>query len=155
MGDFYLPCGWCCCLQGGDLRKALSADRSGRLLWYSQGKEVMMDVVRGLHFLHANNVVHRDGAYGGRWLQYACSVVVGGLFGQGSGPAVAEVSMAVSAGEHPARRDPAAQLLACRQLDWHFACSSVVHTCCLQSSRATSFWTATAGLSWGTSGWPS
>ena len=47
-------------LQGGDLRDALSRDQMSQLQWYRRGKDVMLDVVRGAHFLHANQVVHRD-----------------------------------------------------------------------------------------------
>lgn len=52
-------------LQGGDLRNALSAEisgaaRSADLQWYHCGKEIMLDVVRGVHFLHASHVIHRD-----------------------------------------------------------------------------------------------
>jgi hypothetical protein len=47
-------------LQGGDLREALSGDYSDEWQWRQHGKDVMLDVVRGVHFLHANQVVHRD-----------------------------------------------------------------------------------------------
>lgn len=47
-------------LQGGDLRRALTADRSGDLGWYRMGKSIALDILRGLHFLHANGVIHRD-----------------------------------------------------------------------------------------------
>lgn len=46
--------------QGGDLRAALSGPAGADLLWHRRGKEVALDVVRGLNFLHANGVVHRD-----------------------------------------------------------------------------------------------
>jgi serine/threonine protein kinase len=39
------------------LREALSR---GQVQWYSEGQSVMLDVVRGLHFLHSNRVIHRD-----------------------------------------------------------------------------------------------
>lgn len=47
-------------LQGGDLRAALTNDSKGELSWYQRGKGIAMDIVRGLHFLHANHVIHRD-----------------------------------------------------------------------------------------------
>ena len=47
-------------VQGGDLRAALTADRAGDLGWYRRGKSIALDVLRGLHFLHANHVIHRD-----------------------------------------------------------------------------------------------
>lgn len=50
----------CALAQGGDLCRALSADASGDLRWYSRGKGVMLDVLKGVYFLHANNVIHAD-----------------------------------------------------------------------------------------------
>lgn len=50
----------CCYVQGGDLRVALSADPKYRVTWWNGGKPIAMDVARGLAFLHANNVIHRD-----------------------------------------------------------------------------------------------
>lgn len=52
-------CAPCACAQGGDLRAALTADRTGRLGWYRGGKGIALDILRGLHFLHLNNVIHR------------------------------------------------------------------------------------------------
>ena len=49
-----------CCRQGGDLRKALRGDKGTRLDWWNGGKQVTIDIARGLAFLHANNVIHRD-----------------------------------------------------------------------------------------------
>ena len=46
--------------QGGDLRKALRGDKGTRLDWWNGGKQVAIDIARGLAFLHANNVIHRD-----------------------------------------------------------------------------------------------
>lgn len=47
--------------QGGDLRAALTADREGHLGWYRSGKGIALDILRGLHFLHASHVIHRGG----------------------------------------------------------------------------------------------
>lgn len=47
-------------MEGGDLRRAMTGDRAGELRWYKKGKDIVLDAVRGLHFLHSNNVVHRD-----------------------------------------------------------------------------------------------
>jgi serine/threonine protein kinase len=49
-------------MEGGDLRKALSADElsARRLGWYGKGKSIALDVACGVAFLHSLNVVHRD-----------------------------------------------------------------------------------------------
>ena len=47
-------------LQGGDLRQALSAEPAYRVTWWNGGKPIAMDIARGLAFLHANKVIHRD-----------------------------------------------------------------------------------------------
>jgi hypothetical protein len=49
-------------VQGGDLRRALSDDRTGNLLWYNKGKQILMDVARGLTFCHEQRngpIAHR------------------------------------------------------------------------------------------------
>ena len=46
--------------QGGDLRNALNADALRKLGWYGRGKSICVDMARGLAFLHANRVIHRD-----------------------------------------------------------------------------------------------
>ena len=47
-------------LQGGDLRQALSTELPHHVTWWNGGKPIAMDVARGLAFLHANKVIHRD-----------------------------------------------------------------------------------------------
>lgn len=42
------------------MRTALQRDDCGELQWNRRGKEIMLDIVRGVHFLHANGVLHRD-----------------------------------------------------------------------------------------------
>ena len=44
---------------GGDLTTALGNDSEGKLSWKRKGAEVLLDVARGLHFLHSNRVAHR------------------------------------------------------------------------------------------------
>ena len=41
-------------LAGGNLCQALKHDEE--LAWYKKGRLVALDIVRGLHFLHANQV---------------------------------------------------------------------------------------------------
>ena len=56
---FGLPCRAVPCLpQGGDLRQALTDDADGKFAWARHGKQVAVDVARGLHFLHASGVEH-------------------------------------------------------------------------------------------------
>ena len=43
-------------MEGGDLRKALSAPDHSRYAWNNLGQLVALDMVRGLHFLHTNKV---------------------------------------------------------------------------------------------------
>lgn len=38
----------------------LSSERGSQLQWHCHGKNVMLSIVRGVHFLHANRVTHRD-----------------------------------------------------------------------------------------------
>jgi Protein kinase domain len=49
-----------CGLQGGDLRSLLLREKPAPLTWWNGGKQVAMDVARGLVFLHTHKVVHRD-----------------------------------------------------------------------------------------------
>jgi serine/threonine protein kinase len=46
--------------QAGDLRNALNKDNCTKLVWNDRGKAVAVDIARGLAFLHANKVIHRD-----------------------------------------------------------------------------------------------
>lgn len=48
---------------GGDLKDALGNDPVGEFGWYGKGGSILMDVARGLHFLHCNKVAHRHGVY--------------------------------------------------------------------------------------------
>lgn len=47
-------------MQGGDLWNALATQKSGRLNWYARGRQIGLDVARGLVHLHSKNVVHLD-----------------------------------------------------------------------------------------------
>ncbi|KAK9807895.1 hypothetical protein WJX72_012418 [[Myrmecia] bisecta] len=47
-------------MQGGDMRRALTNDKTDVLRWNNKGKGIALDIARGLHFLHSNNVIHRD-----------------------------------------------------------------------------------------------
>lgn len=47
-------------MEGGDLRRALNRENSDEWSWYRRGKSVCVDMARGLAFLHANKVIHRD-----------------------------------------------------------------------------------------------
>lgn len=44
---------------GGDLKEALGNDPFGEFGWHRKGGRVLMDVARGLHFLHMHQVAHR------------------------------------------------------------------------------------------------
>ena len=44
-------------MEGGDLRDALGDDDTGELDWYNGGASLLMDIARGLHFLHINKVM--------------------------------------------------------------------------------------------------
>lgn len=46
--------------QGGDLRQALSADNDSQLNWWNGGKQIALDIVKGLACLHSRDVIHRD-----------------------------------------------------------------------------------------------
>jgi hypothetical protein len=47
-------------MRGGDLAQALERDVQGDLNWSKSGKKIAIDIARGLCFLHANKVIHRD-----------------------------------------------------------------------------------------------
>ncbi|KAK9796974.1 hypothetical protein WJX73_004151 [Symbiochloris irregularis] len=47
-------------MQGGDLWNALAHTKPGRLDWYSRGRQIALDVARGLVHLHSQNLVHLD-----------------------------------------------------------------------------------------------
>ena len=42
--------------QGGDLMRAVTNDKTNELRWSRKGGLLMMDIARGLAFLHANKV---------------------------------------------------------------------------------------------------
>lgn len=54
--------------QGGDLRSALSTTAGGQAdgqmelqcHWLRHGKALFLDVLKGAHFLHTNDIVHGD-----------------------------------------------------------------------------------------------
>ena len=46
--------------QGGDLRQAITRDETAHYSWCGTGREVALDIARGLHFLHSSGVVHRS-----------------------------------------------------------------------------------------------
>lgn len=43
-------------MQGGDLMRAISMDAKNELRWSRRGGLLMLDIARGLTFLHANRV---------------------------------------------------------------------------------------------------
>lgn len=45
-----------CVPQGGDLMRAINNDRANELRWSRKGGLLMLDIARGLTFLHANKV---------------------------------------------------------------------------------------------------
>eukprot|EP00891_Asterochloris_glomerata_P005380 jgi/Astpho2/5380/Aster-05923 len=47
-------------MESGDLGHALQRDQGGFLSWYKKGHQVMLDVARGLYFLHKKNILHMD-----------------------------------------------------------------------------------------------
>ena len=46
--------------EGGDLRAALTRDEAGELAWHKRGRQIALDIARGLHFLHSHDVMHSD-----------------------------------------------------------------------------------------------
>ena len=49
-----------CRRQGGDLMTALGMDKGRQMGWYNKGKNIAVDIARGLAFLHSSRVIHRD-----------------------------------------------------------------------------------------------
>lgn len=50
-------CACVCASQGGDLKSALqTAAGREKLQWHRQGSSVALDIIKGLHFLHAHKV---------------------------------------------------------------------------------------------------
>jgi hypothetical protein len=47
-------------MEGGDLRNAIDNDPDRLLHWSCHGKDVALDIARGITALHACNVIHRD-----------------------------------------------------------------------------------------------
>ena len=79
-------------MRGGDLAHALERDVQGELNWSKSGKKIAIDIARGLCFLHANNVIHRDLKSKNVFLTENCVAKIGDLesavamtMGSGSG----------------------------------------------------------------------
>lgn len=49
-----------CALQGGDLTDAIRGSRNGEFGWFGKGRNIAIDVGKGLAFLHSNRIVHCD-----------------------------------------------------------------------------------------------
>ncbi|KAL3143559.1 hypothetical protein ABBQ38_002357 [Trebouxia sp. C0009 RCD-2024] len=47
-------------MAGGDLMRAINNDRTNELRWSRKGGLLMLDIARGLTFLHANKLIHMD-----------------------------------------------------------------------------------------------
>jgi serine/threonine protein kinase len=45
-------------LQGGDLRKAWLRNE-GLYAWGARGRDIALDIARGLRFLHSKGIIHR------------------------------------------------------------------------------------------------
>ena len=45
--------------QGGDLRQAFARDELDEYAWHDRGRQIALDIARGLHFLHMSGVIHR------------------------------------------------------------------------------------------------
>ena len=43
-------------MQGGDLRNALAFSQAQELNWYGKGRQICLDVLKALVFLHKNKV---------------------------------------------------------------------------------------------------
>ena len=46
--------------QGGDLRQAFARDELDEYAWHDRGRQIALDIARGLHFLHTSGVIHRS-----------------------------------------------------------------------------------------------
>lgn len=47
-------------MEGGNLRSAIDKDYTGQLKWNMRGFSLALDIAKGIHFLHAHNVIHSD-----------------------------------------------------------------------------------------------
>ena len=60
-------------MQGGDLRQAFARDELDEYAWHDRGRQIALDIARGLHFLHTSGVIHRcllvcsNAVYGSWW----------------------------------------------------------------------------------------
>eukprot|EP00884_Botryococcus_braunii_P014169 jgi/Botrbrau1/22753/Bobra.0132s0085.1 len=47
-------------MEGGDLRTLIGREKPPPITWWNGGKQVALDIARGLVFLHTHKVIHRD-----------------------------------------------------------------------------------------------
>lgn len=45
---------------GSDLWKALRREGKASFGWYNRGQQIALDITSGLHYLHANHIMHLD-----------------------------------------------------------------------------------------------